>query len=179
MTPVNGERQHQPARMKKPDTSDALQLNPLTALSPLDGRYQSKTAPLRPLFSEYGLIRRRVLVEIRWLLALGAHKKIKEVASFSPATKKLLEGIIADFSESDAHRVKAIEAATNHDVKAIEYFLKGKTRGNKEIARCAEFIHFACTSEDINNLSYALMLRDGRDGVLLPRMDKLIAAITD
>ena len=170
---------HKQARMNKPTTPDALLLNPLTALSPLDGRYQSKTAPLRPLFSEYGLIRRRVLVEIRWLLALGGHKKIKEVASFSPATKKLLEGIIANFSESDAHRVKEIEATTNHDVKAIEYFLKEKTRDNKEIARCAEFIHFACTSEDINNLSYALMLRDGRDGVLLPRMDKLIAAITD
>ncbi len=165
--------------MKKTDTSDALQLNPLTALSPLDGRYQSKTAPLRSLFSEYGLIRRRVLVEIRWLLALAAHKKIKEVPAFSAATKKILEGIIADFSESDARRVKEIEATTNHDVKAIEYFLKEKTRDNREIARCTEFIHFACTSEDINNLAYALMLRDGRDTVLLPRMDALIAAITD
>ncbi len=165
--------------MKKTDTSDVLQLNPLTALSPLDGRYQSKTAPLRPLFSEYGLIRRRVLVEIRWLLALAAHKKIKEVPPFSPATKKLLEDIVADFSESDARRVKEIEATTNHDVKAIEYFLKEKTRDNREIARCTEFIHFACTSEDINNLAYALMLKDGRDTVLLPRMDALIAAIAD
>ncbi|MBI3777677.1 MAG: adenylosuccinate lyase [Gammaproteobacteria bacterium] len=156
-----------------------MQLNPLTALSPLDGRYQSKTAPLRPLFSEYGLIRRRVLVEIRWLLALAAHKKIKEVPPFSPATKKLLEGVIANFSESDARRVKEIEATTNHDVKAIEYFLKEKTRDDREIARCTEFIHFACTSEDINNLAYALMLKDGRDTVLLPRMDALITAITD
>src|SRR3990167_3087547 len=165
--------------MNKPNKPDVLPLNSLTALSPLDGRYESKTAPLRSLFSEYGLIRRRILVEIRWLVALSEHKKIKEVASFSPATKKLLDGIIKNFSESDAARVKQIESTTNHDVKAIEYFLKEKTRGNKEIARCAEFIHFACTSEDINNLSYALMLRDGRDGVLLPRMDKLIAAITD
>ncbi len=165
--------------MNKPTKPDALPLNSLTALSPLDGRYESKTATLRPLFSEYGLIRRRVLVEIRWLLALSGHKKIREVASFSPATQKLLDGIIRNFSESDARRVKEIEATTNHDVKAIEYFLKEKTRGNKEIARCAEFIHFACTSEDINNLAYALMLKEGRDGVLLARMDKLIAVIAD
>ena len=165
--------------MKKSANSDALPLNSLTALSPLDGRYESKTAALRPLFSEYGLIQRRVLVEIRWLLALSNHKKIKEAAPFSPATQKLLDGIIGNFSESDARRVKEIEATTNHDVKAIEYFLKEKTRGNKEIARCAEFIHFACTSEDINNLAYALMLKEGRDGVLLARMDKLIAAIAD
>ncbi|MBI5782121.1 MAG: adenylosuccinate lyase [Gammaproteobacteria bacterium] len=156
-----------------------MPLNSLTALSPLDGRYQTKTAELRPLFSEYGLIRHRVLVEIRWLLALGDRKKIREVTPFSPAAKKLLDGIIPDFSESDAQRVKEIEATTNHDVKAIEYFLKEKTRDNREIARCAEFIHFACTSEDINNLAYALMLKQSRDGVLLPRMDKLIAAITD
>lgn len=165
--------------MKKPTNPDALPLNSLTALSPLDGRYESKTAALRPLFSEYGLIQRRVLVEIRWLLVLSDYKKIKEVAPFSPATRKLLEGIIRNFSESDARRVKEIEATTNHDVKAVEYFLKEKTRGNKEIARCAEFIHFACTSEDINNLAYALMLKEGRDGVLLARMDKLIAAIAD
>ena len=165
--------------MNKPTKPDALPLNPLTALSPLDGRYQSKTAPLRPLFSEYGLIRRRVLVEIRWLLALARHKKIREVPPFSSSAKKLLEGIIANFSEGDARRVKEIEATTNHDVKAIEYFLREKSRDNREIARCSEFIHFACTSEDINNLSYALMLKDGRDGILLPRMDGLITAITD
>ena len=164
--------------MNKPNKPDVLPLNSLTALSPLDGRYQTKTAELRPLFSEYGLIRHRVLVEIRWLLALGDHKQIKEVAPFSAAAKKLLDGIIPDFSEPDARRVKEIEATTNHDVKAIEYFLKEKTRGNKEIARCTEFIHFACTSEDINNLAYALMLKQSRDGVLLPRMDKLIAAMT-
>ena len=165
--------------MNKPNKPDVLPLNPLTALSPLDGRYQTKTAELRPLFSEYGLIRHRVLVEIRWLLALGDHKKIKEVPPFSAATQKLLNGIITDFSEADARRVKEIEATTNHDVKAIEYFLKEKTRDNSEIARCTEFIHFACTSEDINNLAYALMLKQSRDEVLLPRLDKLIAAMTD
>lgn len=165
--------------MNKPNKPDVLPLNSLTALSPLDGRYQTKTAELRPLFSEYGLIRHRVLVEIRWLIALGEHKKIKEVAPFSSATQKQLNAIVADFSEADARRVKEIEATTNHDVKAIEYFLKEKTRDNKEIARCTEFIHFACTSEDINNLAYALMLKQSRDGVLLARMDKLIAAMTD
>ena len=165
--------------MNKPNKPDALPLNSLTALSPLDGRYHNKTAELRPLFSEYGLIRHRVLVEIRWLLALGEHKKIKEVAPFSTATQKLLNGIVTNFSEADARRVKEIEATTNHDVKAIEYFLKEKTRDNREIARCTEFIHFACTSEDINNLAYALMLKQSRDEVLLPRLDKLIAAMTD
>ena len=165
--------------MKKPNKPDVLPLNSLTALSPLDGRYQTKTAELRPLFSEYGLIRHRVLVEIRWLLALSEHKKIREVAPFSPAAKKLLDGIIPAFSETDARRVKEIEATTNHDVKAIEYFLKEKTHGNKEIAGSSEFIHFACTSEDINNLAYALMLKQCRDGVMLPCMDKLIAALTD
>jgi len=165
--------------MNKPNKPDALPLNPLTALSPLDGRYQTKTAELRPLFSEYGLIRHRVLVEIRWLMALADHRKIKEVAPFSAATQKLLNGIVADFSEADARRVKEIEATTNHDVKAIEYFLKEKTRGNREIARCTEFIHFACTSEDINNLAYALMLKQSRDEVLLPRLDRMIAAMTD
>ena len=165
--------------MNKPNKPDVLPLNSLTALSPLDGRYQTKTAELRPFFSEYGLIRHRVLVEVRWLLALGDHKKMGEVPPFSPAAKKLLDGIISGFSETDARRVKEIESQTNHDVKAIEYFLKEKTRGNKEIAGCSEFIHFACTSEDINNLAYALMLKQSRDGVLLPRMDKIIAAMAD
>jgi adenylosuccinate lyase len=165
--------------MNKPNKPDALPLNPLTALSPLDGRYQSKTAELRPYFSEYGLIRHRVLVEVRWLMALAGHKKIKEVPPFSALTQKMLNGIVAEFSEADARRVKDIEATTNHDVKAIEYFLKEKTRGNKEIARCTEFIHFACTSEDINNLAYALMLKHSRDEVLLPRLDRLIAAMAD
>ncbi|MCR4300573.1 MAG: adenylosuccinate lyase [Sulfuricaulis sp.] len=165
--------------MNKPNKPDALPLNSLTALSPLDGRYQNKTAELRPLFSEFGLIRHRILVEIHWLLALGEHKKIKEVATFSAAARKMLNAIITDFSEADARRVKEIEATTNHDVKAIEYFLKEKTHGNKEVTRCAEFIHFACTSEDINNLAYALMLKQARDDVLLPCLDRLIAALTE
>jgi adenylosuccinate lyase len=165
--------------MNKPTQPAAPPLNPLTALSPLDGRYESRTSPLRSLFSEYGLIRQRVLVEVRWLLALAEHKRIKEVPAFSGTARKLLERIVTDFSEADARRVKEIEKTTNHDVKAIEYFLKEKTRGNREIARCAEFIHFACTSEDINNLAYALMLKSGRDDVLLPRMDGVVAAITD
>ncbi|MHB8742526.1 MAG: adenylosuccinate lyase [Sulfuricaulis sp.] len=156
-----------------------MPLKSLTALSPLDGRYESKTTVLRPIFSEYGLIQRRVLIEIRWLIALGGHKKIKELRPFSSATQKQLEGIVKNFSESDAERVKALEATTNHDVKAIEYFLKEKTHDNSEIARGREFIHFACTSEDINNLAYALMLKEGRDIVLLPRMEKLIAAIAN
>src|SRR3970282_474073 len=136
--------------MNKPNKPDVLPLNPLTALSPLDGRYQTKTAELRPLFSEYGLIRHRVLVEIRWLVALGDHKKIKEVAPFSPAARKLLDAIIPDFSETDARRVKEIEATTNHDVKAIEYFLKEKTRDNTQIAASSELFYFPSTSEATN-----------------------------
>ncbi len=163
--------------MKKTTTTPTLKLNSLTALSPLDGRYEKKTAVLRSLFSEYGLIRLRVLVEVRWLLALSEQRKIKEVLPFSVATQKLLNNIVTGFSEADARHVKEIEATTNHDVKAIEYFLKEKTRGNKEIARCSEFIHFACTSEDINNLAYALMLKEGRDTVLIPYMDRLIVAM--
>ena len=165
--------------MNKPKTPDTPPLSPLTALSPLDGRYEKKTAALRALFSEYGLIRLRVLVEVRWLQALSTHKGIEEVAPFSPAAKTLLDDIAANFSEADARRVKEIEAITNHDVKAIEYFLKEKVRDNAELAKAAEFIHFACTSEDINNLAYGLMLRDGRDRILLPQMDRLIAAIED
>ena len=163
--------------MKKTTTPPTLPLNSLTALSPLDGRYEKKTAALRSLFSEYGLIRLRVLVEVRWLLALSEQRKIKEVPPFSAATQKLLNNIVTGFSEADARRVKEIEATTNHDVKAVEYFLKEKARGNREIARCSEFIHFACTSEDINNLAYALMLQEGRDAVLIPYMDRLITAM--
>ena len=149
----------------------------LTALSPLDGRYEAKVAPLRKLFSEYGLIRLRVQVEIHWLLALSANPQIEEVSPFSARTLEQLQALIANFSVADAQRIKEIEATTNHDVKAVEYFLKERTRDNKEIADCAEFIHFACTSEDINNLAYALMLREGRDKVLLPRMDKVISTL--
>ncbi len=164
--------------MKK-NTDNKPELDPLTALSPLDGRYADKTTALRALFSEYGLIRQRVAVEIRWLLALGGIPQIAEVPAFSPAATAALEHLARDFSVADARRVKEIEAVTNHDVKAIEYFLKERTGDQPEIARVAEFIHFACTSEDINNLAYGLMLKAGRDTVLLPAMDRLIQALQD
>jgi len=137
-----------------------MELSALTAISPADGRYGSKTKELRAIFSEFGLIKYRVIVEIRWLQALSDNEKIAEVQAFSEATNSQLEAIIDNFSEADAARVKTIEATTNHDVKAVEYFLKEKTADNDEVSAVSEFIHFACTSEDINNLSYALMLKD-------------------
>ena len=159
--------------------TDHLSLSPLTALSPLDGRYADKTAALRVRFSEFALIRARVRVEIEWLLALAAEPAIAEVPAFSAATVAALKDIATRFDVNDAARVKAIEATTNHDVKAIEYFLKEKTQGNAEIARVSEFIHFACTSEDINNLAYGLMLKDAREQSILPLMDRLIAALDE
>jgi len=156
-----------------------MELTSLTALSPLDGRYGSKTAPLRDFFSEYALIKYRVIVEIEWLKALAAEPAIAEVPAFSAAAIALLDGIADHFSVADAERVKAIEATTNHDVKAVEYFLKEKTQASAEIAAVSEFIHFACTSEDINNLSHALMLKGARDAVLLPALEKLIARLTE
>jgi adenylosuccinate lyase len=156
-----------------------MELTALTALSPLDGRYGSKTASLRDFFSEYALIKYRVIVEIEWLKALAAEPSIAEVPAFSDAAIGLLDGIADTFSVADAERVKAIEATTNHDVKAVEYFLKEKTQDNAEVAAVSEFIHFACTSEDINNLSHGLMLKGARDGVLLPALEKLIARLTD
>ena len=149
----------------------------LTALSPLDGRYAAKVEALRPIFSEYGLMHRRVLVEVRWLIALGDEKAINEVAPFSAASRNVLMTLASGFSLQDAERIKSIEATTNHDVKAIEYFIKEKIGGDAELAKAKEFVHFACTSEDINNLSYSLMLRDARDGVLLPMLDKTIATL--
>jgi adenylosuccinate lyase len=160
-------------------TSPALALSPLTALSPLDGRYAGKTAALRTCFSEYGLIRLRVVVEVRWLMSLADNAGVPEVPRFSAEARKLLENIVANFSEADAARVKQIEATTNHDVKAVEYFLKEKTKDNAELARATEFIHFACTSEDINNLAYALMLKEGREQALRPAMDKLISTLAN
>lgn len=154
-----------------------MTLSALTALSPVDGRYASKTDKLRPFFSEYGLIKHRVLVEIRWLQALANHPAIKEVPEFSSEANRFLENILDNFSETDAARVKEIERTTNHDVKAIEYYLKEKIETNAEVNAVSEFIHFACTSEDINNLSYALMLKGGRDEVLLPEIDQLIKAL--
>ena len=148
----------------------------LTAISPIDGRYADKVSALRPIFSEYGLIRYRVLVEVRWLQALAAHAQIGEVPAFSAAAMQALNAIVADFSEADAARVKTIEKTTNHDVKAVEYFLKEKIAGQAELETVSEFFHFACTSEDINNLSYALMLKEGR-AVMLEQIDACNAAI--
>lgn len=154
-----------------------MELNALTAISPVDGRYGSKTQSLRGIFSEYGLIRCRVLVEVRWLQQLARHDGIAEVPAFSAATQQLLNSIVDDFSVADAQRIKDIERTTNHDVKAVEYFLKEKTAGNAELEAVSEFIHFACTSEDINNLSHGLMLKAGRDEVLVPMMQKIVDAI--
>ena len=155
-----------------------MPLTPLTALSPLDGRYAAKVAPLRDVFSEYALIRFRVQVEIAWLKALAAEPAIAEVPAFSLATLDELDTLAREFSEADGARVKAIEAETNHDVKAIEYFLKERLRANAEVERVAEFIHFACTSEDINNVCHALMLLQSRETVMLPAVDRVIDKIT-
>jgi len=149
----------------------------LTAISPIDGRYADKVDLLRPIFSEFGLIHFRVQVEVRWLQALANQAEIIEVAPFSTTANELLENIISQFSEDDAHRVKTIEKTTNHDVKAVEYFLKEKIAGNAELEKVSEFIHFACTSEDINNLSYALMLKAGRI-VILEQIDAVISSLT-
>ena len=154
--------------------SHTMELNQLTAISPADGRYGSKTADLRPLFSEFGLIHHRVLVEVRWLQALAANPEIAEVPAFDTHSNNLLNNIVDNFSLEDAQRVKNIEATTNHDVKAVEYFLKEKIQGNKSLEAVSEFFHFACTSEDINNLSYALMLKSGRDTIIMPAMDEII-----
>lgn len=156
-----------------------MSLTTLNALSPLDGRYQSKLDALRPYFSEYALIKHRALVEVEWLKALAAAKEIGEISPFSADTIKELDTAIAEFSEEDASQVKAIEARTNHDVKALEYWLKEKFDANPEIKKASEFIHFACTSEDINNLSHALMLKAARDQVMLPFLKNLIGRMTE
>ncbi len=154
-----------------------MELTSLTAVSPVDGRYGNKVTDLQPIFSEFGLIRHRVLVEVHWLQALAAHQGLSEVPALSEHATNILDSIIERFSVEDAQRVKNIEKTTNHDVKAVEYFLKEKITGNQELEQVSEFIHFACTSEDINNLSHALMLREGRGQVLLPQMDEVITAI--
>jgi adenylosuccinate lyase len=151
-----------------------MMLTPLNALSPLDGRYRGKCAALAPLFSEYGLIRHRVKVEIEWLKALCAEAGIPEARALSSATVAEMDALAGNFSESDAQRVKEIEKTTNHDVKAVEYFLKERLGGNPEVARVSEFIHFACTSEDINNLAHALMLKTARAEVMLPAVRSVI-----
>ena len=150
-----------------------MQLSSLTAVSPVDGRYGSKTVNLRSIFSEYGLIRFRVQVEVRWLQCLAAHPGIPEIGPFSEQANALLNRLVDDFQLSHAERIKAIEATTNHDVKAVEYLLKEQVAALPELQAVNEFIHFACTSEDINNLSHALMLRTGRDEVLLPLMRRI------
>ena len=149
----------------------------LTAISPIDGRYAGKVSDLRPIFSEYGLIRFRTEVEIRWLQHLAECPKIGEIPRLSADAQSQLNALLEGFSLADAERVKEIEKTTNHDVKAIEYFLKEKIANSEELARISEFIHFSCTSEDINNLAYALMLKHGRDGVILPALDGLIENI--
>ncbi|HEY7239800.1 MAG TPA: adenylosuccinate lyase [Burkholderiales bacterium] len=151
--------------------------SPLAALSPLDGRYARTADPLRDYFSEQALIRYRVRIELAWLEALAAERSIKELKPFSAQTKAAFGKLVAGFSEADAGKIKEIEAQTNHDVKAIEYWLKEKLGANAEVQRSLEFIHFACTSEDINNLSYALMVRDSRDAVMLPRLDEIVEAL--
>ncbi len=155
-----------------------IELNELTAISPVDGRYGSKTAAFRDLFSEYGLIKHRVLVEVRWFQALAAHNEITEVSELDNDATNVLDGIVGNFSLSDAERIKTIERTTNHDVKAVEYFLKEKIQGNAILEASTEFLHFACTSEDINNLSHGLMLKAGRNDVLLPAMDEIIDNLT-
>lgn len=155
-----------------------MQFTPLTALSPLDGRYQDKTANLRPIFSEFGLLKFRVVVEIRWLQKLAATAEIQEVPSFSLNANAHLNQIADNFTLADAERIKEIERTTNHDMKAVEYFLKEKIERLPELAEVSEFIHFACTSEDINNLSHALMLKTARDEIIVPEWQLLIEAIT-
>lgn len=155
-----------------------IELNNLTAISPIDGRYAAKTQELRNIFSEYGLIRYRVLVEIQWLQDLAANTKITEIPRLSVSANQFLDSIIEDFSLDDAEQIKNIEKTTNHDVKAVEYFLKEKTAGNKELQAVSEFFHFACTSEDINNLSHALMLADARTQSVLPAINNVIEVLT-
>ena len=153
-------------------------INPIAALSPLDGRYAKSVEALRPIFSEYGLMRARVKVELSWLKALAAEPKITEIPAFSDFTLAEIDKVIENFSLEDAAAVKAIEATTNHDVKAIEYWLKERFAGVPEVAAASEFIHFACTSEDINNLSHALMLQEARETVILPKLAEIIEKLT-
>jgi len=159
-----------------------MKLTSLTALSSVDGRYAGRTSSLRPYCSEYGLIHRRVIVEIRWFEALAAHPGIPELPPLSDEASAFLEGLIVDFDESAAERVKEIESVTNHDVKAVEYYLKERFAGLPQLADLAEFLHFACTSEDINNLSYALMLRDVHEDIMeheFARMDAALAKLAE
>jgi adenylosuccinate lyase len=154
-----------------------MDLTSITAISPIDGRYADKTKALRPYFSEYGLLRARVEVELRWLHLLGANADIAEVPKLSDEAETFINDMIANFSVEDAAEIKEIERTTNHDVKAVEYFIKRKFEANEELNKVSEFVHFACTSEDINNTSYGIMVKQARDEVILPEMDTLIAAL--
>lgn len=154
-----------------------LNLTSLTAISPIDGRYADKTKALRPFFSEYGLLHARVEVEVRWLHLLGANADIVEVPKLSSDAENFLDTLVSNFSVEDAAEIKEIERETNHDVKAVEYFIKRKFKANDELDKISEFVHFACTSEDINNTSYGIMLKNAREHVILPEMDTLIAAL--
>jgi adenylosuccinate lyase len=154
-----------------------MDLSSISALSPVDGRYGSKTASLRPYFSEFGLIYNRVLVEVRWLQRLADHPQIGEVAPLSDKANALLERLINDFDESAAQRVKDIESTTNHDVKAVEYYIKEQIKDNAELHAINEYVHFACTSEDINNLAHGLMLKQGLKQVIVPEMTQVLAQI--
>jgi len=154
-----------------------MELSPLTAISPIDGRYADKTQSLRPFFSEYGLLRARVEVELRWIHLLGANADIAEVPKLSADAETFLNDLIANFSVEDAAEIKAIERETNHDVKAVEYFIKRKFKANDELNKVNEFVHFACTSEDINNTSYGIMLKNAREQVILPEMDTIVGTL--
>ena len=154
------------------------QLSTLSALSPLDGRYAGKTDGLRPWLSEAAFMRQRVQVEVHWLIALS-QAKLPDFPSFSAAAEAVLLKLVADFSDADAQRIKAIEAVTNHDVKAVEYWMKEKVAGHAELEKASEFIHFACTSEDINNTSHGLMLKGARQEVILPKLKEVLASLTN
>jgi len=154
-----------------------MDLTALTAISPVDGRYADKTKALRPYFSEYGLLRARVEVELRWLHLLGNNASITEVPKLSAEAETFLNDLIDNFSVDDAAEIKSIERETNHDVKAVEYFIKRKFKANPELDKVNEFVHFACTSEDINNTAYGIMLKNAREQVILPEMDNIIAAL--
>ena len=156
-----------------------MQLDSLTAISPIDGRYAAKTASLRAIFSEYGLIYHRLTVEVRWLQQLSRNADINEVPEFSAEATALLDSIVENFDPLQAQRIKEIETTTNHDVKAVEYYLKEQVADNAELNAVSEFIHFACTSEDINNLSHALMLKSGRDQILLPKLTEVLDMINN
>ncbi|MBM96687.1 MAG: adenylosuccinate lyase, partial [Oceanospirillaceae bacterium] len=156
-----------------------MDLSALSAISPIDGRYGSKTKALRSVFSEFGLIKARVEVEVRWLQRLASMEAISELPALSDEANALLDGIVANFGEEHAQRVKDIEATTNHDVKAVEYFIKEQFADNAELNAANEFVHFACTSEDINNLSHALMLNEALAEAIIPEMKAVLAAIEE